>query len=57
MNENNKKAIKNAFKDLLRSMLPLVTTFLGVVLANLFDVDKTLTALGFASVGNILYFA
>lgn len=57
MNENNKKAIKNAFKDLLRSLLPLVTTFLGVVLANVFDVDKTLVGLASASVGNILYFA
>lgn len=57
MNEDNKKAIKNAFKDLLKSMLPLVTTFLGVILANIFDVDKTTVAIGSAAVGNLLYFA
>lgn len=55
MNEKNKENIKNAFFVLLKSCIPLFTTFLGVVLANVFNVEPISTTAVSAVIGNGIY--
>lgn len=48
-------AIKKALKDFLKGMIPLLTTFLGAVIASVLKTDDvTTTALG-AVIGTTLY--
>lgn len=56
MNEENKKNIKNAFFAFLKALIPPFTTFLSVVLFNLFGGDNIATgAVVGASLGTSIF--